>query len=524
MIPTTSESPAELKARGAFYTPSTLTEFMAAWAVRSSDDVVLEPASGDGAFVDAIASRLREVEGDVGSIIGIEREPVEAAKVRRLVPRADIRAVDFFDLAPTDVPPVDAVVGNPPYIRYQGFAGLDREKALARARAQEVSLTGLASSWAHFVVHATAFLKRHGRLALVLPAELLHADYAGPVRELLLRRFSSVTILAFDRMVFNDAIVDAVVLLASNDAQTGLQVVRLPDDRALRTTQIAGEAGSTLMSGRWSGAIDSAANDVYMGALERYQTSRLGDFADVDIGFVSGANKFFVLSTEEANAYGLGAGVLTPAVDRPRDVPGLEVRESERRHLLDLGHVSDLDPATLRYLARGVELGISDRYKARHRSPWYAVPLPRNEPHALLPYMSHLAPRLIVNTPGTRNSNLLHGVTFRGGAPAVRALAVAMCGSVTLLSAEIEGRAYGGGVLKLETKEAERLRVPGFDEQTARALTERFSAVDQLIRTGDVEGAAHEADHVLRVDHDATWTAYQAFRIRRLGRKRQQKT
>ena len=33
-------------------------------------------------------------------------------------------------------------------------------------------------------------------------------------------------------------------------------------------------------------------------------------------------------------------------------------------------------------------------------------------------------------------------------------MAVAMASSFTLLSAEIEGRAYGGGVLKVETREA----------------------------------------------------------------------
>ena len=133
----------------------------------------------------------------------------EAAKTRSLAPDGDIREIDFFDLDPTEVAPVDVAIGNPPYIRYHRFAGSDREKALGRARLQGVELNQLASSWAHFTVHAAGFLKPTGRLALVLPAELLHADYGLPVRDFLLRRFASLVVIAFDRMVFPEALVDA---------------------------------------------------------------------------------------------------------------------------------------------------------------------------------------------------------------------------------------------------------------------------------------------------------------------------
>ncbi len=62
----------------------------------------------------------------------------------------------------------------------------------------------------------------------MLPAELLHADYGQPVRDLLMARFGSVVIVAFDRMVFRDAQVDAVLLLASNDDRRGLRVFASP--------------------------------------------------------------------------------------------------------------------------------------------------------------------------------------------------------------------------------------------------------------------------------------------------------
>ena len=50
---------------------------------------------------------------------------------------------------------------------------MQRKRAQRAALEQGVRLSGLASSWAALVVHACAFLKPEGRLAMVLPAELL---------------------------------------------------------------------------------------------------------------------------------------------------------------------------------------------------------------------------------------------------------------------------------------------------------------------------------------------------------------
>ena len=132
--------------------------------------------------------------------------------------------------------------------------------------------------------------------------------------------------------------------------------------------------------------------------------------------------------------------------------------------------------------------------------------------------MHHFGPRLIVNPHGARNSNLLHGVALKPNAPHVAALAVAMASSLTLLSAEIEGRAYGGGVLKLETREAERMLVPRVSDP--QPLIELLPDIDQLIRVGEFERAALVVDQVLGLPHEELWRAHDILRKRRLGRRR----
>ena len=272
---------------------------------------------------------------------------------------------------------------------------------------------------------------------------------------------------------------------------------------------------------RWSASIDAEAEGIYRGALDRYAHQRLGTFAHVDIGFVSGGNDFFVLDDAQVKRWRLPRHVLTPAVRRPSDVPGLEVRADELRWLLDLNGPEELAPEVQAYLAHGEATGIAERYKCRVRRAWYAVPLSKRRPDLFLPYMQHRGPRLIVNTASSRSTNLLHGVALaEGHAPAsLRALAVAAASSLTLLSAEVEGRAYGGGVLKLETREAERLILPRISEDLSRRLEAAFEITDRRIRNGELRSATREVDAILGLDHERLWSALLVYQNRRLGRR-----
>lgn len=88
-----------------------------------------------------------------------------------------LRVGDFFGMVGERR--FDAVIGNPPYVRYQGCTGALRAAGRRAALNGGVGLTALASSWAAFTVHAAEFLRPGGRLGLVLPAELLTVNYAA---------------------------------------------------------------------------------------------------------------------------------------------------------------------------------------------------------------------------------------------------------------------------------------------------------------------------------------------------------
>lgn len=510
--PDPPECGARRKARGAFFTPTALAEFVADWAVRSSGDAVLEPSCGDAVFLSAVAAR-----GHRGPLTGVEIHPPTAAAARRALSATGcpvtVRTGDFFAEQPA-VEGYDAVLGNPPYIRYQDFTGADRARARAAALAGGVRLTGLASSWAPFTVHAARFLRPGGRLGLVLPAELLSVNYAAEVRRFLMERFASVRLVLFTERVFPAVIQEVVLLLADGYDPTGRQgtdhcevfQARNADDLGALS---AGEAWRPDQPGsKWTAAALSAAErQAYDAATTAPGFGVLADWGETTLGMVTGNNHYFALSPARVQALGLANTDLLPlSPPGSRHLRGLALTAADRLLLGDQGRGIWLfrperpSRAAAAYLRAGERAGVPLAYKCRVRSPWWQVPL---VPPAdlLLTYMNADTPRLVTNRSRAHHLNSVHGVYLRSGLRALgsRLLPIAALNSVTLAGAETVGRAYGGGLLKLEPGEADRLPVPApaVLAAAAPALSRVRGTVAARLAGGDLLGAAAEVDAVL---------------------------
>jgi len=225
----------------------------------------------------------------------------------------------------------------------------------------------------------------------------------------------------------------------------------------------------------------------------------LGALADVGIGYVTGANDFFHLSFADANLHGIPKRYLARAVRRGSDFVGLMFSDRDWESLAEKGaanlllRIRDTEkrlPASLqRYLERGIAAGINQRYKCRTREPWYAVPHV-HEADGFLTYMSGGVPRLVVNGARAVAPNTLHVIRMRPASlMSVGGLATAWQSSLTWLSCEIEGHSLGGGLLKLEPTEAERVLVPMLGED--RFDTERL---DRQLRDGSLTAVLDEVD------------------------------
>ena len=319
------EERAPRKERGAFFTPPEIAAFLVEWAVRGREDRVLEPSCGEAAFLLPAARRLATLgaAGDGDQLHGVEIHAPSAATARRIVSdvgsHATVRAADFFDVERT--PTFDAVVGNPPYIRYQDFAGEPRAKALRAAFSLGVTLTKLASSWAAFVVHAAGFLKPGGRLGLVLPAELLTVNYAAPVRRFLLDRFRTVRLVLFEQRVFPDVLEEVVLLMAEGSGGTSSFEVHQVHDAGELSTRLGARSWRGFTPDRadkWTAAlVDADALAGYRGVTGGDGFGTLERWGDTYLGAVTGNNRYFTLTATQVEDAGLSAADLV-SISPPR--------------------------------------------------------------------------------------------------------------------------------------------------------------------------------------------------------------
>ena len=505
-----------VKSRGAYYTDRAVADFLVRWAVRGRADVVLDPSFGGGVFLRAAAERIEALGGHPArQVFGVELDDAEHSRVgsdlrERWPFNGSLLRSDFFDVEPDAFGPINAVVGNPPFIRFQRFKGAARQRAMGRALAQGVRLPKMASSWAAFTVHAAALVRRGGRLAFVLPAEIGYTDYALPVLHFLQRSFGALTLITFRRKLFPD-LSESTVLLLADDAGGRANTVRLVDlDDADALTRFDLDRHESVSVD----ALGLARRDVRLSEYLLSSDSReaftsvreatwaLGDLARVGIGYVTGANGFFHVREAEAQDHGLPTDVLRPTVLRGRALDGIAYRQSdweqardagEPAYLLDLNRPAPLEPCVEAYLAGGVADGVPDAYKCRVRTPWYAVPHVHT-PDAFLTYMSGWGPQIVSNEARVTAPNSLHLVRLHPSAPvSARTLAALWQTSLARLSAEVEGRALGGGMLKLEPREAGRVCIPRCLEVPAD-LPDRL---DHLIRDGQQDEAQTLADDVV---------------------------
>jgi len=334
---------------GQHYTPREVARLLAAFAVRSAGDLVLDPSCGDGRLLaEALERKARLVEQShcardllCGDLYGLDRSApaVEAATATG----ARVAQADFFDVEPGSslnealkLPErFDAIIGNPPYIRQEVMGAPDKLRVVGRlthdrAQAAEVwwpRWSGRSDIYVFFFAHAIRFLKPGGRLVFLTASSWLDVGYGAPLREFLLRNFRIVAVIeSAVETFFSDASINTAITVLERKPGT-----RAGEDQPVRFVQLTaplaeifrdreagpvelsreiGLAHSARSSDEWRIRLISQsslvseggwgrhlrADDVFFRVLDRGRTLLpLGELARVRFGLKSGANDFFYL-------------------------------------------------------------------------------------------------------------------------------------------------------------------------------------------------------------------------------------
>jgi len=448
------------KSQGAYYTPSKVAKNITSWVVKSQRTRILDPGCGTGNF---IIHHRRSV--------GVEADPTAAAIARERAPSALVHNGNFFRWAAETKERFDAVIGNPPFIRYQTFAGELRKSAKILCAHLGLHISGLASSWAPYVAASTRVLKRNGSIAFIVPAEIGHATYSRPLLKFLLSHFGYIHIICVKKKIFAELNEDCWVLHARGFGENTnlIHISKVEHFESFNQPPPANHKIHISELEEWSFRLrpfllPAHAREAYEYISQLNSSRRLGELAKVGIGYVTGDNDFFHLRPSEAQYLGIPSAFLKPTVRKGSYLKKNTLdTEDVKQWLSDdlpvlLLHIKKTDSLPDRvwsYLSTESADRAKRRYKCRTRTPWYYVP-DVHAPDGFLTYMSDRQPALVKNNASCVCTNSVHSIRLFDGYT-FDDLTRTWHTATAALSCELEGHALGGGMLKIEPKEATRI-------------------------------------------------------------------
>jgi adenine-specific DNA-methyltransferase len=535
------------KLRGGYYTPIGIASFLLKWALLKNPKNILEPSCGDGSFITAMENNSYESL----SFTGIEILEQEADKSRQAAILnkdldAEVLNEDFLEWSYQRLNGhglFDAVVGNPPYIRYQYLEKRDQEYSEKIFAKYDLAFTKHTNAWVPFVISSVGLLNAGGRLAMVIPSEILHVLHANSLRKFLLRECSRILIIDPNELLFEKALQGTILLLIEKKERPsqetkGVAIVSAPNNDFLAQDpeaifDTAKYVSGDVLNGKWMKVLlDPEALEVFERVKNLDSVYSFQSLASVDVGIVTGANKFFLVSDATVKEFGLEEYV-NPMFGRSEHCPGIVYDSATHAgnqlrglptNFVNFGNapIESLSKGARKYIVYGELQDLHTRYKCRIRKPWYSVPSISSSPMGMLK-RCHNYPRLILNTANAYTTDTAYRIRPLKQGLKPEALVYSFINSLTALTAELEGRHYGGGVLELVPSEIEKLLVPISDhirvdlEQLDSDIRKHTDA-DQLLKKQDeiVLKVIGISDKDRAVIHDA-WRKVRIRRHRLLG-------
>ncbi|MGH7750937.1 MAG: SAM-dependent methyltransferase, partial [Candidatus Dormibacteria bacterium] len=316
----------------------------------------------------------------------------------------------------------------------------------------------------------------------------------------------------FERLQFQDATEKVVLVLAAGSGGCDAFSLYCLDDAAdlAGIRPMSNLSVTPADSGKWTDLLLPNQQRRLFKMVTGERFTPLSSYGKPELGTVTGANHYFTMSEQTRAHYQLLEGRHVTKVCPPgtKHLRGLDFSAQRWSELRALGErvwllhppANDRSKSLAAYLALGRELAVPEAYKCTVRSPWWRPPAVA-PPDLFFTYMSHRYPRLIANTAQVTFVNSMHGLRLLPDVArmARSALPVVCLNSVTLLGAEIFGRSYGGGILKMEPREAAMLPVPGPADLAAawERLRSSGSTFDGWLAGGRWTDVVRQVDDVL---------------------------
>jgi len=562
---------------GQFRTPAHISETMRELATCNGDSI-LDAGIGAGALsVPRDQSRSSQTYGVEQSRIGFLMAVTSLALTDQ---SGIVHRTDFFDIEPAtlgmdpdaaihmgrdtgevDILPgnVGAAIGNPPYVANRN---LDRERSHYRQHLHafggadqspyvdgDKRISGRSDLFVYFVTHATQFLAEGGRLVYLLPRKWLETKYGETLQTFLFDHYQVTAIIEFEDTVFDDAQVNAVILVAdrctnvTTRQNTATQFITITNEMTPARIRdlVEGDDTDTLASDnnivvtaqredgfrvvtvKQSHLVDRDGPDgpltQYFRAPAPLQSLKqnemlvpLDTLATVTYGHKTGNNDFFLLDGTDLDTWPLADRFYRAAVDDLGRIPGYHLSAQDTdTYLLDVhSYVTSLDDhhddgssrsrpqqvkAALAHQGHENLLAYIKQWEAsRDAEPaqpgdvWFDVG-PVDAPGLVHPYRVHETFRVFRNTDEVVPTNCANGLDVNADVDTGVLLGY-LNSTVHAAFLELWCQSEGGGSLEVTTRSLQQVPVAdvrAFTDTDRNAILAAFDALTEGIENAQTQ-------------------------------------
>lgn len=443
----------------------------------------LDPSVGTGVFFSALIRHSGK--SSISSAVGCDIDAAYGDIANAIWSPLGLQYIhcDFIDFAndPRNFGKFNFLCTNPPYVRHHHLRP-DLKLRLQALIANRLGLqpSGLSGLYVYFILIADALLAEGAVASWLLPAEFLYVNYGKVLRDYLTTRVSLLSIHHFDpdEVQFDDALVSSCVITYRKTAPRGDAACEMSyggdylTAKAKKTVQLA----HLKTLSKWTMP--------HFTTTEDHSTdTRLKDLLTVRRGIATGANDFFLIDDETANKFDIPRECLKPILPSPRHVRDSVIeanadgtpKNAEAKYLLDCtlrpNEVRTKYPGLWRYLEEGVSRGLPKRFLCASRDVWYFQE--RREPAPFLAsymgrssesracpirFFANFSRALVTNV----FLNLYPSPELRDALGGDRGRILEFLHALNTIPGDCvlkAGRAYGGGLHKIEPKELLEVRL-----------------------------------------------------------------
>ena len=372
----------------------------------------------------------------------------------------------------------------------------------------------LINAWVCFLVACVNLLSENGKIAFVIPAEILQVAYAEELRMYLSEVLSKITLITFNSIIFPDIEQETLIFIAEKgNKKEGIRIIELNDLDDLENFEY-NEVGYQKMNpskDKWlKYFISNKENELIEQIKKNKYFKKFSDFGIINIGITTGNNDYFSIDDATSKKYELD-GVCLPLIGRSSHAESIFFTENDLQNNIKSGKKAKLvcfpnsdynkySNKNKAYIKYGLDNKVNEGYKCSIRDKWYIIPSVW-VPDAFFLRRNNIYPKFVINKCNAVSTDTMHRIKFYDNIDKEKVL-LSYYNSISFAFTEICGRSYGGGVLEILPGEMGKIMLPDLSQMDQKIVHKLVKFIDKQMRQeADINTILDEVDEQVLIKY-----------------------